>query len=273
MKAKKVPPLPFNEIKVVLGPFDLRQENWHWSRPIPNCFNMWVALEGQAELKTLGKTHPIHPGVCFVFSPHQELSAKSVAAQPFRNFACRFLPVDGGQAGLLEKVQKLMAVESTNFFGLRDLCQAAIQASQHEDTLAAQQTAGLCYQILAQVWRDAHTAAVKDPDVVIHNLMERLRTHPLERLSLKEMALEAKMSVSTFSRRFYAISGESPVDFAIRHRILHAKNHLHGSCQQIQEISEALGYSDIYFFSRQFKQITGMSPIEYRKSMREHSSK
>jgi len=271
MKPKKVPPLPFKELKIVLGPFDLCSENWRWTRPIPNCFNLWVALEGQAEMKTLGKTYPIHPGVCFVFSPHQELSAKSFSSIPFRNFACRFLPVDGKGDILQENVGSLMGVEASNFFGLRDLCQAAIQTSQYDDALAAQQTAGLCYQILAQVWRNAHTPAPKDPDALILQMMERLRNHPLERLSLKEMAFAARMSVSTFSRRFMAISGESPMDFAIRHRIHHAKNHLHGSCLRIKEISEALGYSDIYFFSRQFKQSTGMSPIEYRQSVRDHS--
>ena len=271
MRAKIAPPLPFQGLKVVLGPLDLISENWRWNRPIPNCYNLWVALEGQGEMITLGKTYPIHPGSCFIFSPHQKISGKSVALQPFRNFACRFLPIDGKGDILQEKIERLMGVEASNFFGIRDLCQAAIQASRYDDALAMQQSAGLCFQILAQVWRDAHMPAPKDPDFLIHQMVERLRNHPLERLTLKEMALESRMSVSTFSRRFMAISGESPMDFAIRHRILCAQNFLHGSSMQIQEISEALGYSDIYFFSRQFKQATGMSPSEYRKNGRVHT--
>lgn len=265
MRSDKPEPLPFRELKVVLGPLDLSAENWRWNRPIPDCYNLWIALEGRAELKTLGKTYPIRPGTGFVFSPHQEISAKSLADKPFRNFACRFLPMDGNGDTLQENVDRLMGVKASNFFGIRDLCQTAIQTSRYEDALAVQQTSGLCYQILAQVWRDAHMPQPNDPDAMIIQLMERLKNHPLERLNLKEMAIESKMSVSTLSRRFLAISGESPMDFAIRHRIRYAQEFLHGSCLQIQEISEALGYSDIYFFSRQFKQITGVSPSEYRK--------
>lgn len=271
MSIKQIPPLPFASIQVVLGPLNLCSDHWRWNRPIPDCYNLWIALEGQAEMITFGKTYPIHPGTSFVFSPHQKISAKSVGSQPFRNFACRFLPINGNGDALQEKVGKLMGVKTSNFFGIRDLCHAALQTSRYEDGLAAQQTAGLCYQILAQVWRDAHIPPPKDPDALILQMMERLRNHPLQRLSLNEMAAETRMSVSTFSRRFLAITGESPMDFAIRHRIFYAQNYLHGSCLQIQEISEALGYSDIYFFSRQFKKATGMSPSEYRNSGRNHA--
>jgi len=36
----------------------------------------------------------------------------------------------------------------------------------------------------------------------------------------------------------------------------------------VGEIAEALGYKDIYFFSRQFKQLVGVSPVQYRRGLR-----
>lgn len=262
----QVPPLPFEDLKVVLGPLDLRAEQWKWSRPIPDCFNLWIALEGHAEMKTLGKVYAIQPGSSFVFSPHQKISARSVAPQPFRNFAFRFVTTDGGGNVLKKKVSKLMGVPTSDMSRIRELCKAAVQTTQFNDALSAQQGTGLCYQILAQVWRDAHMPAPQNPDVAILQMIDRLRDHPAQRLTLKTMAQETWLSVAQFGRRFQALAGETPVNFAIAQRILHARNYLQGSSLQIQEIADALGYSDIYFFSRQFKQTTGMSPSEYRKS-------
>lgn len=265
--ATHVPPLPFAELQIILGPLVFSSSDWHWNAQIPNCFNLWVALEGQAKLNTLGKEYSIQPGTAFVFSPHQKLSAKAISQQSFRNFACRFIPPEGSQNSLLEKTPALMGVQPSDLAQTKELCRAAVQSTNYKDALSAQQSAGLCFQILAQVWRNAHTNARCDPDEALLRLMDRIREQPSLRLSLDEMAEETRLSVAQFNRRFLALSGESPINFAIRHRILHAKHYLHGSTQQINEIAHLLGYTDIYFFSRQFKQSTGMSPSVYRKSV------
>ena len=214
----------------------------------------------------MGKVYPIRPGTAFVFSPHQEVSGRSITQHRFRNFACRFMPAKGGGEALKSKVGKLMGVQTSDLAQIKELCRAAVQSTHYKDALAMQQTAGLCFQILAKVWRHAHTPAPLNPESAMLRLMERLREQPSQRMSLEEMAAETRLSVAQFSRRFLALSGESPMNFAIHQRIRHAKHYLHGSSLRISEIADALGYSDIYFFSRQFKRETGMSPSEFRQS-------
>jgi len=52
--------------------------------------------------------------------------------------------------------------------------------------------------------------------------------------------------------------------YIIRMRIERAEHLLVHTGMNVTEVADALGYRDIFFFSRQFKQYTGKSPSEIR---------
>jgi len=52
--------------------------------------------------------------------------------------------------------------------------------------------------------------------------------------------------------------------YVIRARIERAQHLLLYAGMNVTEVADALGYRDIFFFSRQFKQYTGKSPSEIR---------
>lgn len=84
--------------------------------------------------------------------------------------------------------------------------------------------------------------------------------------TLSSMATYCGYSESRFSaiyRDFYSIS---PIADLIKIRIENAKSLLSYSNMQISEISEAVGFSSLYYFSRYFKKSTGISPSDYRKA-------
>lgn len=68
-----------------------------------------------------------------------------------------------------------------------------------------------------------------------------------------------------FSRIFRRVAGITPAHALIRARVDEACRLLLRSDLGIGEIAESLGYSSIYFFSRQFKEVTGHSPAVYRQ--------
>jgi AraC family transcriptional regulator of arabinose operon len=81
-----------------------------------------------------------------------------------------------------------------------------------------------------------------------------------------KLAAEAGLSPRTFRRRFTAVLGISPQSYAIACRIGHAKQMLGGTELPIKTIAQQLGYKDVFFFSRQFRQSTGISPAAYRRT-------
>jgi AraC-like DNA-binding protein len=67
-----------------------------------------------------------------------------------------------------------------------------------------------------------------------------------------------------FTRAFRAITGSTPSRFVVGARIAAAKGLLRASSLSVTAVAEALGYSDVYFFSKQFRRETGTTPTQYR---------
>ncbi len=79
------------------------------------------------------------------------------------------------------------------------------------------------------------------------------------------MAQECGYSLDHFGRVFRKVLGQSPQHFVMQQRISQAKKLLVESALSIKEIAATTGYKSPYFFSRQFKTLTGESPSEYRQ--------
>jgi AraC-like DNA-binding protein len=78
------------------------------------------------------------------------------------------------------------------------------------------------------------------------------------------LARLAGLSPTHFSRVFKTSFGTSPIDWLRRERISQAKRRLADTADDIKEIAEQVGYSDRYFFSKDFKKHTGFTPSQFR---------
>lgn len=84
--------------------------------------------------------------------------------------------------------------------------------------------------------------------------------------TVREMASLAYLSPSRFHALYRAVFGISPMDDLIHARIDTAKNRLSDTEETVQNLSEQLGYRNVTHFCRQFKQLTGMTPVQFRTS-------
>jgi AraC-like DNA-binding protein/mannose-6-phosphate isomerase-like protein (cupin superfamily) len=79
-------------------------------------------------------------------------------------------------------------------------------------------------------------------------------------------ALAARLQLSRdyFNRLCHATFGVSAERWLIRQRIEAAAMRLIESNRSVSEVADEYGYSSLYFFSRQFRQVLGLSPTSYR---------
>ncbi|MCZ7645488.1 MAG: helix-turn-helix transcriptional regulator [Planctomycetota bacterium] len=96
-------------------------------------------------------------------------------------------------------------------------------------------------------------------------LAQRIDESPLEAQSVAELARKAGYSPDHFARIFRKVLGQAPREYALRARIDRARQLLAETDLSVSEIAFALGYKDVYFFSRQFRQKTGTTASAYRR--------
>jgi AraC-like DNA-binding protein len=87
-----------------------------------------------------------------------------------------------------------------------------------------------------------------------------------EEIDYDALAADVDMAGSTLRRRFRDATGLAPHQFVLQHRVAEARRMLGETDIPIKSIARQLGYRDVYFFSRQFRQLAGVPPALYRKS-------
>ena len=99
---------------------------------------------------------------------------------------------------------------------------------------------------------------------IIHYIME----HYSEIYGLEDLANIFYLDKSYLSRIFKEVTNFTVNEFINRQRIDHAKNLLLEDSLSMEDISKRLGYERLSYFDRVFKKYTGLSPLQYRKSMK-----
>ena len=81
-------------------------------------------------------------------------------------------------------------------------------------------------------------------------------------LSVEEIARKAGMSVSAFHRDFNLVTGRSPLRYLKRVRLDHARRLMAHDGYDAGTAARAVGYESASQFSREFKRLFGVTPVE-----------
>ena len=131
----------------------------------------------------------------------------------------------------------------------------------------------IMYEFFQLVGRSYISTVLSKGDYVNHfkklhtfnSIIEYIDRHFDEELNANILAKQFYMSPSYFSHLFKKRVNKTVTEYINEIRISHAKSFLEREDMSIGEIASLVGFSDINYFSRKFKALTGMTPSEYRR--------
>lgn len=115
---------------------------------------------------------------------------------------------------------------------------------------------------------DVNAKGSLSPIVILTKKMMDHNYHNSD-LSLQEVADRVQVSPTYLSKQLKKELGVSFIDYLTEVRIKKAIQFMNDPSAKVYEIAEMVGYSSQHYFSNAFKKITGVSPLLYKKGIRQ----
>ncbi len=220
-----------------------------------NVWEILLCLHGTGTANIAGQEYLFREGTIFCIppmTPHSKHSKDGYTDLSL--FTADFTPPDLNRTHVFQD-------DADGSF--RSLCEAAmkinLRGTPEADTII-NSIADTLYLLLLQ-WNGTqrHPEAV---DKFLRLLMDNLSNCDFD---LSRAISETGYSPSYFRKLFRSSTGLAPIVCFNQMRVEYAKTLLRqmGDQQSIRQIAEAAGFSDPYYFSRVFKEQTGVSPTAY----------
>lgn len=121
--------------------------------------------------------------------------------------------------------------------------------------------------------RNSGPIEVQSRNEVFLRVDEYLSARLSQTLTLDRICRDNLVGRSRLQQIFHAETGGGVMEYFGRRKIEAAKEMIRRDDGNFTEIANRLGYQSIYYFSRHFKKITGMTPSEYASGVRALAAK
>jgi AraC family transcriptional regulator of arabinose operon len=244
------------------------EANWKWNRSgIPfDDFDIWYVWKGEGEVILNGAARKVRGGTCYLFKPGDRVEAAHIPENPLTVTYIHFT-VQHSDTELMALSSWITDTASSFLQVYLDRFVAVMMAREvHYDIearlllkliLLAYQRSSLSLQLLNNKHNHRHYPAMAE-------IASFIRENPGAVSDIATLAAKAYLSPRYFSLKFKEIMGQTIESYIIDQKIERAEYLLRYHGMSVSEVSDALGYQSIYFFSRQFKKVRGYSPSRVR---------
>lgn len=270
----------WDRVADLLNTFDVRPASrcgnvrcgpdWHWRLDLTD-YDLWLAVAGKGTLLLGGETYQVRPGTLFWLRPGDDGLAMHDPSDPLTVIYVHFDFYRPGATQPTSVTADLLAqrhIPFTNHPRLESLLARIVRLNEIATVVGEVEAKALLNLALVEIYRQdalnrGSTNIQLDPRV--SRVLHHIHRHPVERMSLQHAAKLADLSPDHFSRLFKTNTGMSFRQYVLNARLDRARHLLEESTLSITEIADALGYDDVFLFSRQCKARFGTAPSRLRR--------
>ena len=129
----------------------------------------------------------------------------------------------------------------------------------------------LLIRLIREFGTSAHPDEIDAPDDLDNSRLAAvckfLEANVEKKITFNELCLHFSISESSLKKMFREGIGSGAMDYYNRCKIDRAKQMIREKDKNFTEIADRLGYNSVQYFSRHFKQSTGMTPSQYAASI------
>lgn len=233
------------------------------SRRVFDYHYMLYVHRGKGRYIIGNKTCPAIMGDLFYVPPGIGNTILADEKDPFLLSGIEFVSLDQSSenksalAGLNHKTNILK-----NSF-MRDTIQQMVKEYQIGRMYSSQICSSLLGALIMKLLQSQITGEM-EPDQIKGQILDYIVEHMQEGVTHQELSAAFACHKSTINRILTAATGMSLKNYLIDLRLKKAGELLKYSNKSMSEIAELCGYQSSIFFSRQFKQRMGVTPLHFR---------
>ena len=150
---------------------------------------------------------------------------------------------------------------------------AVFESMEKENDYYTFTTTGLLWQLVGAILEissdrtDSVDTAFLKKNKQIKNVLSKIRNEYSQKLTLDELAAEAKLNPQYFCKAFREVTGKTPIDYLNYYRIECVAEQLAIRDLSVTDIALSCGFNDLSYFNRMFKRQKHMTPTAYRKKI------
>jgi len=242
----------------------------------PVCFEICLIRKGSVDWWTEDQTYVVNDRNVYISYPGEMHGTVGTVLQPCdlywfqlrwtRREPPSFLTAREG-AALYRKLHDLPSRVFRVSDRVVDLFEQLLEEHRDQREESPIVCHGIVVQLLALLIIEGCGGA-KTVSSAVGRAMQWMREHSDDEYSLADVADTAGLSVSRLQARFRSEAGCALGEFRARLRLSKARRLLSTTGLSVTDIAMQLGFSTSQYFATMFRKHSGMSPREYRATMR-----